>query len=65
MLPIIEAISAWQPNYTLLVGGLALESIPLALVHHVVRVSNQSLSFGVWKIPMNLIMFFRRDLFLT
>lgn len=51
---LIEAISAWQPNYTLLVGGLALESIPLALVHHVCKCVESKLIFWSLEDPYEL-----------
>ena len=42
-----EIINDWKPNLTLLVGGLALETIPLALVHHLCR---QVDKFSFWSL---------------
>jgi spore maturation protein CgeB len=51
---LLEAISEWKPHLTLLVGGLALETIPLALVHHLCRQANSKLTFWSLEDPYEL-----------
>jgi len=40
-----EFIKLWKPQLVLLVGGLALETIPLALVHHLCSVAESKFAF--------------------
>ena len=40
-----EGIKAWKPQLVLLVGGLALETIPLALLHHLCSVAGSKFAF--------------------
>ena len=49
-----EIINDWKPNLTLLVGGLALETIPLALVHHLCRQVDSKFSFWSLEDPYEL-----------
>ena len=49
-----EAISNWKPDLTLLVGGLALETIPLAIVHHLCKKEESTLVFWSLEDPYEL-----------
>ena len=49
-----EIINDWKPNLTLLVGGLALETIPLALVLHLCRQVDSKFSFWSLEDPYEL-----------
>ena len=49
-----EAIDSWRPNVTILLGGLLLETIPLALVHHLCTVVGSKLIFWSFEDPYEL-----------
>jgi spore maturation protein CgeB len=42
---LLPTVSDWRPTYTLLVGGLALETIPLAMVSHRCKLHGSRLAF--------------------
>ena len=49
-----DVINAWKPNLTILVGGLALETIPLALVHHLCKRAGSKFAFWSLEDPYEL-----------
>lgn len=51
---LLETITTWKPQLTLLVGGLALETIPLALVHHLCEEADSKLAFWSLEDPYEL-----------
>ena len=51
---LLEAINDWKPHFTLLVGGLALETIPLSLIHHLCYLSGSKLVFWSLEDPYEI-----------
>ena len=49
-----SVISTWKPNLTVLVGGLALETIPLSLVHHLCKSVGSKFAFWSLEDPYEL-----------
>ena len=49
-----EAIESWKPNITLLVGGLALETSPLWLIHHLCKKETSKLVFWSLEDPYEI-----------
>ena len=49
-----DVINTWKPNLTILVGGLALETIPLALVHHLCKRAGSKFAFWSLEDPYEL-----------
>ena len=49
-----EAIEGWKPHLTLLVGGLGLETIPLAIVNHLCNITGGKLAFWSLEDPYEL-----------
>ena len=49
-----ETIKTWKPQLILLVGGLALETIPLALVNHLSRISGSKFAFWSLEDPYEM-----------
>jgi len=51
---LIPAIEHWRPHLTLLVGGLALETVPLAIVHHLCQRVASALVFWSLEDPYEI-----------
>lgn len=51
---LIRAISEWKPDTVLLLGGLALKTIPLHIIRHLCNYNNAQLALWSWEDPYEI-----------